>query len=86
MHKRRLGSLADPRMGNFLFFLCWAVYFSAYLGRLRIEKAQQLLACGEKINWVAQLVGCGNNPQYFSQMFKKYTGIPPKIWQSQNGA
>lgn len=58
--------------------------FSAYLGRLRIEKAQQLLARGEKLNWVAQQVGCGNNPQYFSQMFKKHTGVSPKIWQSQN--
>ncbi|MCI9457538.1 MAG: response regulator [Oscillospiraceae bacterium] len=58
--------------------------FSAYLGSLRIKKAQALLANGEKVNAVAQEVGCGNNPQYFSQMFKKYTGMSPKNWQIQN--
>lgn len=57
--------------------------FSAYLNRLRIQKAQELLLHydadknSEKIYMVAEAVGCGNNPQYFSQLFKKYTGMTP---------
>lgn len=26
--------LVDKKMGNFLFFLCWGVYFASYIGRL----------------------------------------------------
>ena len=50
--------------------------FSAWLNRQRIEKAKELLLnCDtEKIYTVAEAVGCGNNPQYFSQLFKKETG------------
>ena len=57
--------------------------FSAYLNRLRIQKAQELLLHydagknSEKIYMVAEAVGCGNNPQYFSQLFRKYTGMTP---------
>ena len=53
--------------------------FSAWLNRQRIEKAKELLLnCDtEKIYTVAEAVGCGNNPQYFSQLFKKYTGMSP---------
>lgn len=54
--------------------------FSAYLNELRIKKAKQLLInCdSEKIYYVAEQVGCGNNPQYFSHLFKKYTKMTPK--------
>lgn len=58
--------------------------YSAYLGKIRIKNAELLLMAGEKVNSVAQQVGCGNNPQYFSQMFKKYTGMSPKNWQILN--
>lgn len=57
--------------------------FSAYLNRIRIEKAQELLLhCDgekntEKVYMVAEAVGCGNNPQYFSQLFRKCTGMTP---------
>lgn len=56
--------------------------FSSYLSNLRIQKAKQLLAEGhsEQIQWVAQQVGCGNNPQYFSQIFKKSTGMTPSAY------
>ena len=56
--------------------------FSNYLSSLRIQKAKQLLAEGhsEQIQWVAQQVGCGNNPQYFSQIFKKSTGLTPSAY------
>ena len=53
--------------------------FSAYLTSLRVEQAQHLLTDGtyDSIYDVAVQVGFGNNPQYFSQIFKKYTGLTP---------
>ena len=56
--------------------------FSNYITNLRIQKAKQLLAEGdsEQIQWVAKQVGCGNNPQYFSQIFKKNTGMTPSAY------
>lgn len=56
--------------------------FSNYITILRIQKAKQLLAEGhtEQIQWIAQQVGCGNNPQYFSQIFKKNTGMTPSAY------
>lgn len=53
--------------------------FSNYLNRLRIEKAQKLLHQNgaDHIHVVAEAVGFGSNPQYFSQVFKKYTGTTP---------
>ena len=29
------------------------------------------------IHQIAEVVGFGSNPQYFSQVFKKYTGMTP---------
>lgn len=62
------------------FVLQTGVKFSDYLNQLRIEKAKQLLINrdSEKIYQVAEQVGCGNNPQYFSHLFKKYTKMTPK--------
>lgn len=62
------------------FMLQTGTKFSAYLNGLRIERAKQLLLqCDtEKIYSVAEQVGCGNNPQYFSHLFKKFTGMTPK--------
>ena len=56
--------------------------FSNYLSNMRIQKAKQLLSEGHagQIQWVAQQVGCGNNPQYFSQIFKKSTGLTPSAY------
>jgi len=53
--------------------------FSAFLTEKRIEKAREILVTLEcdNVNQVAEEVGCGNNPQYFSQIFKKYTGMTP---------
>lgn len=55
------------------------IKFSTYLNEIRIRKAKALLLnCdSEKIYCVADQVGCGNNPQYFSQLFKKYTKMTP---------
>lgn len=53
--------------------------FSNYLNRTRIEKAQRLLRQNgaDHIHTIAEAVGFGSNPQYFSQVFKKYTGSTP---------
>lgn len=53
--------------------------FSTYLCDLRIARAKNLLLNGgsDKIYEVAEKVGCGNNPQYFTQLFKKNTGLTP---------
>ena len=53
--------------------------FSQYLTKMRIGKAKELIAKNpeEPVKNVAEQVGCGNNPQYFSQLFKKQTGMTP---------
>lgn len=53
--------------------------FSSYLTEVRVQKAKELMtsADSDKIQNIAELVGCGNNPQYFSQIFKKSTGKSP---------
>lgn len=56
--------------------------FSNYLTEVRIERAKKLLvsAKSDTIQTVAEQVGCGNNPQYFSQLFKKKTGMTPSTY------
>ena len=56
--------------------------FSNYLNETRIKRAKELLlGCDpEKVYYVAEQVGCGNHPQYFSQLFKKYTGMTPSTY------
>ncbi len=59
--------------------------FSAYLNMKRMEKAKLLLSKADEelcIYEIAEMVGCGNNPQYFSQLFKKYTGYTPKQYRN----
>lgn len=53
--------------------------FSRYLTRMRIRRAKELLAQGGThcIEETAVAVGFGNNPRYFSQMFKKLEGKTP---------
>lgn len=59
--------------------------FSHYLNRVRMEKAMKLLEDPEydKVYEVAEQVGWGNNPQYFSQVFKKYTGHTPTEYREK---
>ena len=56
--------------------------FSTYLTNLRVQKAKEILSSQnmEKIQNVAELVGCGNNPCYFSKIFKKSTGMTPSAY------
>lgn len=60
--------------------------FSTYLCDLRIARAKTLLESGDsdKIYEIATQVGCGNNPQYFTQLFKKSTGLTPSAYIQQN--
>lgn len=56
--------------------------FSTYLTELRIREAKKLLL-DENLDTpytVAEKVGFGNNPQYFSQIFKKYTKLSPTAY------
>ncbi len=56
--------------------------FSQYLNKLRIEKAKLLLINSPELtmNEIAESIGCGNNPFYFSQLFKKHTGKTPSAF------
>ena len=55
----------------------------AYQTLLRLQKAQELLAYSTlNISEVAAVVGY-NNPLYFSRIFKKYVGSPPRDYQIQ---
>lgn len=53
--------------------------FSHYVMEKRMEMAKDLIIGGKKdrIYEVAEKVGYGSNSQYFSQVFKKYTGVSP---------
>ena len=55
------------------------IRFSVYICQLRIEKAKVLLPLygRNQIHAVADAIGCGNTPQYFSRIFKKNTGMTP---------
>ena len=52
-----------------------------YLTELRIEKAKELIATNSmNLSDIAQMVGFTDS-LYFSRVFKKTTGIPPKEFQ-----
>ncbi|WP_070042216.1 response regulator transcription factor [Robinsoniella peoriensis] len=59
--------------------------FSQYLTEQRVKRAKELLMNADtgKIQYVAEQVGCGNNPQYFSNIFKKLVGMTPGRWAAQ---
>lgn len=59
--------------------------FSSYLNRARIDKAKTLILelDSDLIYEVAEQVGYGHNPQYFSQLFKKWTGYTPSGYREQ---
>ncbi|MDO5415813.1 MAG: response regulator [Lachnospiraceae bacterium] len=59
--------------------------FSSYLADLRIQKARELLTRQPqlRVQDVAEQIGFGNNPQYFSQLFKKKLGITPSNFAAE---
>lgn len=56
--------------------------FSHYLARTRVEYAKRLFSSQDRpsVQEAACRVGCGNNPLYFGQLFKKYTGVTPSVY------
>lgn len=60
------------------------IRFSNYLADERIQKAKEYIEASgdDRISDIAQRVGFGNNPQYFSQLFKKKTGITPSAYHA----
>lgn len=57
--------------------------FSAYLLEVRMERAKNLMATDAALHSyeIAERIGMGNNPHYFSQVFRKYTGMTPKEYR-----
>jgi YesN/AraC family two-component response regulator len=57
--------------------------FSQYVIKVRIEKAKGLIKSEVRYKTfeIAEKTGFGNNPQYFSQVFKKYTGYTPSEYK-----
>lgn len=60
--------------------------FSDFLNHLRMKKAKELLLSSQDhtIQEVAKKCGFGENPRYFSQVFKKYTGMTPSDFINTN--
>ncbi|RXZ82188.1 response regulator [Paenibacillaceae bacterium] len=57
--------------------------FIEYVTRKRMEKACELLRSSEqKVNEIAELVGY-ENQRYFSQVFKKFTGVTPSEYKAE---
>lgn len=56
--------------------------FSHYVMKRRMELAKQLMAKEDlRIFELAERLGFGNNPQYFSQVFKRWTGCTPSEYR-----
>lgn len=69
MNEDYLGKLFKKELGE---------KFSQYVQRIRMEKAKRLLAETDlKTYEIAERIGLGKYPQYFSQAFKKHTGVSP---------
>ncbi|SDD13562.1 Helix-turn-helix domain-containing protein [Terribacillus halophilus] len=56
--------------------------FSAYVMKRKIDKAVEIISKQKdiKVFELAEKLGYGNNPQYFSNIFKKQTGCSPTEW------
>ncbi|MBS4209432.1 response regulator [Bacillus sp. FJAT-50079] len=78
MNSDYLGKLFKKEMGE---------KFSTYLIDQRIKKAIELFEQPEEMKTieVAKKVGFGNNPRYFSQVFKKQTGFTPTEYKHHHG-
>lgn len=59
--------------------------FSSYVTKVRIEKAMAKMeqTSAITIGTLAEELGFGNNPKYFSLVFKKYTGYTPSEYRKR---
>jgi len=74
----------DPSYLSKLFKTVTSENFIEYLTRKRIEKASELLRDSErKICAISELVGY-ENQRYFSQVFKKNTGLTPSEYREKH--
>ena len=65
---------------SFSFKEIVGINFNDYVTRVRMERAKELLRSSEyKVYEVCELVGY-RDKKYFSDLFKKYTGMLPKEW------
>lgn len=57
--------------------------FSSYLLGVRMEHAKSLMHADSSLHSyeIAEKVGLGDNPHYFSQLFRKYTGTTPRDYR-----
>ncbi|TBL81813.1 response regulator transcription factor [Paenibacillus thalictri] len=57
--------------------------FSNYLMKIRVDKAKEWINCDREaaIYEVAAKTGFGENAQYFSKVFKQFTGLTPKEYK-----
>ena len=75
----------SPSYLSNLFKRKYDMNFVEYVTRLRMERAMELLQTTElKTYEIAEQVGY-NDPQYFSNSFKKYTGTTPSKYKAANG-
>lgn len=67
------------------FARCMGQRFSAYLLEVRMEHAKDMMAADPDMrNYeIAERIGLGNNPHYFSQVFRKYTGLTTKEYRTK---
>ncbi|MDD3251458.1 MAG: response regulator [Lachnospiraceae bacterium] len=70
----------SPSYLSFSFKEILGVNFNEYLGRLRIEKAKELLgSTNYRVYEVCSMVGYSDK-KYFTDLFRRYTGMLPKEW------
>lgn len=69
-----------------LFKKEYGAKYSDYLMTVRMEKARQIiLASGDlRVYEIARQVGLGDNATYFSQLFRKFTGMLPSEYKAKH--
>ena len=55
-----------------------------YLARYRVNKSMEIMrGTSLSIGEIAAMVGYPNQ-MYFSKVFRKYQGVPPRTWRQQD--
>ena len=73
---------ASPTYLSRLFKKETGVSFSDFVNRQRVQRAKTMLETPCKIIDIANMVGFGN-AKYFSQVFKRYTGMTPQKYREE---